>query len=175
LIKEQLRALPEQGLGYGLLRYLHAPTAAQLARFAVPQIGFNYLGRFAAPGTTDWGPAPEPLGPGAGDMPLAHCIEINAVTLEGAAGPELSAHWSWAPALVSEAEIVDLAQCWWRAWEGFVGHAAQPRAGGRTPSDLALVSLSQGEIERLESKYPQIEDILPLAPLQEGLLFHALY
>jgi NRPS condensation-like uncharacterized protein len=38
-----------------------------------------------------------------------------------------------------------------------------------------LVSLSQAEIEGLESTYPQIEDVLPLAPLQEGLLFHALY
>src|SRR5207253_6121287 len=42
-------------------------------------------------------------------------------------------------------------------------------------SDLPLVGLSQDEIERLEIKYPQIEDVLPLAPLQEGLLFHALY
>ena len=40
---------------------------------------------------------------------------------------------------------------------------------------LPLVSLSQGEIERLEREYPQIEDMLPLSPLQEGLLFHALY
>ena len=36
-------------------------------------------------------------------------------------------------------------------------------------------ALSQDEIERIESKYPHIEDILPLSPLQEGLLFHALY
>ena len=53
--------------------------------------------------------------------------------------------------------------------------SAQPGAGGRTPSDLALVELTQGEIERLESHYQRIEDILPLSPLQEGLLFHALY
>ena len=38
-----------------------------------------------------------------------------------------------------------------------------------------MIALSQAEIERLESAYPQIEDILPLSRLQEGLLFHALY
>ena len=36
-------------------------------------------------------------------------------------------------------------------------------------------ALTQSEIERLESKYPQWEELLPLSPLQEGLLFHALY
>ena len=41
--------------------------------------------------------------------------------------------------------------------------------------DLPLVALSAAEIERLEGSYPQIEDILPLSPLQEGLLFHALF
>ena len=35
--------------------------------------------------------------------------------------------------------------------------------------------LTQGEIEALERRHRQIEDVLPLAPLQEGLLFHALY
>ena len=69
----------------------------------------------------------------------------------------------------------DLAQCWFAALEALVRHAAAPAAGGRTPCDLPLVSLSQAEIEGLESTYPQIEDVLPLAPLQEGLLFHALY
>ena len=49
-IKEQLRALPTNGLGYGLLRYLNRETAPQLAEFTAPQIGFNYLGRVAAAG-----------------------------------------------------------------------------------------------------------------------------
>src|SRR5271156_2455633 len=60
-------------------------------------------------------------------------------------------------------------RCWMRR------RAALPAAGGRTPSDLPLVDLSQAEIERLESHYPRIEDVLPLSPLQEGLLFHALF
>src|SRR5262249_11828096 len=38
-----------------------------------------------------------------------------------------------------------------------------------------LVSLPPAEIEWLERHYPQIEEILPLSPLQEGLLFHSLF
>src|SRR6185295_1968655 len=34
---------------------------------------------------------------------------------------------------------------------------------------------TQDEIAWLESRYARIEDMLPLSPLQEGLLFHALY
>ncbi|WP_254406673.1 condensation domain-containing protein, partial [Streptomyces sp. AC627_RSS907] len=55
-VKEQLRAVPRQGTGYGLL-YAQAPSGAQVA--------FNYLGRFdgAAPGgdpvAGSWTPAPE--------------------------------------------------------------------------------------------------------------------
>ncbi|MEU1091637.1 condensation domain-containing protein, partial [Streptomyces sp. NPDC005892] len=46
-VKEQLRAVPDQGLGFGLLRYLNPGTAAVLAGAASPMVGFNYLGRFA--------------------------------------------------------------------------------------------------------------------------------
>ncbi len=46
-VKEQLRAVPGRGLGYGALRHLAGPDAplGQPGR-AVPQISFNYLGRF---------------------------------------------------------------------------------------------------------------------------------
>ncbi len=177
-IKEQLRAIRDNGLGYGLLRYLNDETGAQLAEFAPPQIAFNYLGRFAAPGSADWAPAVEgdALG-GGGDpaMALSHVLEVNALTLDGADGPVLSANWRFAPALLSQGEVHELARSWFHVLEALVRHVDSPDAGGRTPSDLPLIALTQGEIERLERAYPQIDDILPLSPLQEGLLFHALY
>ena len=178
LIKEQLRALPDNGLGYGLLRYLNRETAPQLAGHAAPQLGFNYLGRFAAAEGADWAASGEGMTLGGGGDPamaLAHAIEVNALTRDGADGATLTASWTYAPALLTEEEVHDLAQRWFRALAALVRHAEQPNAGGRTPSDLPLVALSQDEIEGLERQYPQLEDVLPLSPLQEGLLFHALY
>ncbi|HEV3151778.1 MAG TPA: amino acid adenylation domain-containing protein, partial [Acidobacteriaceae bacterium] len=176
IIKEQLHAVADNGLGYGLLRYLNAQTALQLACLPTPQIGFNYLGRFPAAGSADWAAA-ETVKLGCGDaaMPLAHCIEVNALTIDEADGPTLAATWSWATALFSDEEARDLAHGWFRALEALVRHAEQPGAGGRSPCDLPLLALSQAEIERLENKYPQMEDLLPLSALQEGLLFHSLY
>src|SRR5262249_25087305 len=142
-VNEQLRALPHNGLGYGLLRYLNPQTAGELAQLPVPQIGFNYLGRFpgrfaAADGTTEFASAPEavPLGGGAPALARAHAVEINAVKLDGAGGPELSVTWTWAPSCISEAAIRELAQGWFRALETLAQHVEQPHAGGRTPSDL---------------------------------------
>ena len=177
MIKEQLHAVGDHGLGHGLLRYLNAQTAVHLAGFPTPQIGFNYLGRFPAAGSADWVAAGETVMLGGGDpgMPLAHCIEVNALTEDAADGAILRTTWSWASALFRDEEVRDLAQGWYRALEALVRHAERPRAGGRSPCDLPLLALSQAEIERLESKYPQIEDMLPLSALQEGLLFHALY
>ncbi len=55
--------------------------------------------------------------------------------------------------------------------------AVQPlqQAAPALPDVKSLVSLSQSDLERFERRYAGIEDILPLSPLQEGLLFHALY
>ncbi|MCC9187080.1 condensation domain-containing protein, partial [Mycolicibacterium mageritense] len=43
--------------------------------------------------------------------------------------------------------------------------------GGLTPSDIAPAQLSQQEIDELQQQYP-VADVLPLTPLQQGLLFH---
>ncbi|HEU4769164.1 MAG TPA: amino acid adenylation domain-containing protein, partial [Pyrinomonadaceae bacterium] len=46
-IKQQLRAIPNHGIGYGLLRYLNDDTELvhEMRRLPVPQISFNYLGQ----------------------------------------------------------------------------------------------------------------------------------
>ena len=45
-VKDQLRAVPRNGLSYGALRYLSATPRPDLV--VTPQILFNYLGRFTA-------------------------------------------------------------------------------------------------------------------------------
>ncbi|WP_433856832.1 amino acid adenylation domain-containing protein [Streptomyces kronopolitis] len=175
-IKEQLRAIPDHGIGYGLLRYLNPQTSALLARHPRPQIGFNYMGRFGASGTADWSLAGGGAAIGtaaAPDMPLPHVLEVTPVTEDRPDGPHLVADWLWAAEILPDRDARDIARTWFRALELLVAHAARPGAGGRVPSDLPLVSLSQKELDSYETQLSAtgLADVLPLAPLQKGLLF----
>ncbi|MFE2282281.1 amino acid adenylation domain-containing protein [Streptomyces sp. NPDC059454] len=157
-VKEQLRAVPGKGLGHGLLRRLNPRTAEILAPLARPQIKFNYLGRFASRDqeAADWATAPGTAGIGGGrdaGMPLTHVVELNAITRDGEDGPELLASWTWARELLTEQEVRELAQAWFRALRALVDHAAEDTAGGFTPSDVALAMLNQSDIDRLEAEW----------------------
>ena len=193
-VKERLRAVPDRGVGYGVLRHLDPRTGPELARLAAPQLGFNYLGRMAAAEEADWGATAEsgslagegggdPGGPGAQQaeehaelsLPGGHLIDVNSVTVDGPDGPVLSAQWSWAASLFRPAEVRELAELWFSALDALVAHASTEGAGGRTPSDLPLVGLQQEEVEQLERDHPGLTDVLPLTPLQQGLVFHSLF
>ncbi|MEV8015621.1 non-ribosomal peptide synthase/polyketide synthase [Streptomyces sp. NPDC086554] len=158
--KEQLRTVPGQGLGHGLLRYLNAETAPVLAALPVPQIGFNYLGRFDGSGQpADWGLAPEAAtADGAGippgtAMPLRNPLAVNAMTRPGPEGPELRAVWTWPDGLLTEAEVSAIADAWVRALTVMARHVERADAGGATASDFDLVSLDQSEIEAFEDEF----------------------
>ncbi|MFC6022917.1 condensation domain-containing protein, partial [Plantactinospora solaniradicis] len=90
-IKELLRAVPGDGLGYGLLRYLNPDTAAQLAALPSAQIGFNYLGRFGSREQA-WQLAGESgLGEGTDDRsPALHAVEAEGVVHDLPDGPQLT-------------------------------------------------------------------------------------
>ncbi|HEX6639742.1 MAG TPA: amino acid adenylation domain-containing protein, partial [Thermoanaerobaculia bacterium] len=166
-VKEQLRVTPRHGLGYGLLRHLHPPSAARLASLPRPQLTFNYLGRFSADSVLRGNMHPA--------TPLAHFVEVNAWTVDGPHGPSLSATWNWAPRHLDESAVRALVSHWQRALEAIARCAEDASSIGHTPSDFPLVSLTQAQIDRLEAVCPGLEDILPLSPLQEGLEFHGLY
>ncbi|GHH24533.1 non-ribosomal peptide synthetase [Streptomyces rubradiris] len=112
-----LRALPANGLGYGVLRYLDPQNAPRLAELPAPQVLFNYLGR--VPVTDEerpWLPLRDDTAPGtAGALPPSHPLQVNAVTQDGPDGPRLVAHWSWAGALLTEDEVRELGQAWFEA------------------------------------------------------------
>jgi amino acid adenylation domain-containing protein/thioester reductase-like protein/non-ribosomal peptide synthase protein (TIGR01720 family) len=173
--KEQLRALPDP-LTYGVLRYLN--TEVDLYG-SDPAIGFNYLGRLggAAAEVSDdvWRICQEgfsvTVAATAVPMPLTHTVALNAGTLDTDTGPHLHANWTWAPSAVDHAQITRLSRLWFDALAGICAHVRRG-GGGLTPSDIAPARLSQRQIDELEQQY-QIADVLPLTPLQHGLLFHA--
>ncbi|MCF3124884.1 amino acid adenylation domain-containing protein, partial [Streptomyces arenae] len=154
-VKEQLRAVPRKGRGYGQLRHLDPESAAALAGAATPQIGFNYLGRVRVDaGAERWGGAPEDVRVASADprMPCAHALEVGAITHDTPAGPRLRATLTWPDGLLDERRVQALADLWLAALGSLVRHAADPAAGGHTPSDLALVDLTQDEIDELEAE-----------------------
>ena len=173
--KEQLRALPD-GLTYGLLRYLN--TDVELAG-SDPVIGFNYLGRLgaAAAELSDdfWRITPEGLSltgaAAAIPMSLTHTVELNAGTADTDIGPQLHANWTWAQSAANHQQVDRLSRLW---FEALAGICALVRAGGGglTPSDVSPARLSQPQLDELCRRY-EIADVLPLTPLQQGLLFHA--
>ncbi|MDI9894478.1 non-ribosomal peptide synthase/polyketide synthase [Rhodococcus sp. IEGM 1381] len=154
-VKEQLRAVPRRGAGYGLLRYLDERGRAALGGVPAPHFGFNYLGRFTAPAVSEWqiaegrsGPAPA-----APNTPLAHVVELNAAVNHTALGHQLSVTWTWASRLVDETAVRELAADWFAAIEGIVNYAENGAYVGLTPSDVSLVDLSQDEIEDFEDLF----------------------
>ncbi|EME22130.1 non-ribosomal peptide synthetase [Rhodococcus triatomae BKS 15-14] len=179
-VKEQLLAIPDSGVGYGLLRYLDPEAGRELAGHPAPQITFNYLGRFATDlaaggADADWTPAGEVDMQRVQDrdMPLASALDVNAVTTMRGERPVLRATWAFPAGVLTAAEVTEIAGLWTSALAALARHVAGPDAGGLTPSDLDLVDLRQPAIDRIEARHPGLQDIWPLTPLQSGLLYHA--
>ncbi|MER7707475.1 amino acid adenylation domain-containing protein [Kitasatospora sp. NPDC097605] len=176
-VKENVRAVPDGGLGYGMLRHLNPATAPVLAALPTAEVGFNYLGRFSS--RPDGDPEPWQLtgtvgGSAERDTPLRHAVEVDAVLLDSPDGPELRLTVTWAGRILGDAEAESLGRAWLDLLSGLAAHAAVPGAGGHTPGDFSLVELTQPDVEEIEAAVPGLADIWPLSPLQEGLLFHAM-
>lgn len=176
--KEQLRSLPE-GMTYGLLRYLNSDVDLTGAE---PTVGFNYLGRLGSAGAVRpeshdqlWQVSPDTAEVAAAvtalPMPLAHTVELNASTTETEDGPSLCAAWTWAPSVLDEVQAARLSRLWFDALAGICAHV-RSGGGGLTPSDIVPARLTQHELDDLARDHA-IDDVLPLTPLQHGLLFQA--
>ena len=156
------------------------PERRRRPRGSDPPIGFNYLGRLGAAAVQAsgdlWWIGPDGMSmtgaAAAVPMPLAHTLELNAGrTVDTETGPHLHANWTWAPSALDHAAVTRLSQLWFEPLTGICAHV-RSGGGGLTPSDIAPARLSQQQIDELQQQH-RIADILPLTPLQQGLLFHA--
>ncbi len=184
-VKEQLRAVPQRGMSFGLLRHLRGD--ARLASLPAPQVAFNYLGQLdpVLGGDSLFAPAAEPAGePESPRRRRDHRLTVNAFVQEG----ELQVGFGYAGGAEGPLRpwAERLAVAYLERLRALVAHCAAAVAAGKTgatPSDfpLAASALDQPALDGVlaacagASVQAAIEDLYPLSPLQEGLLFHSLY
>ncbi|GAC1419702.1 MAG: hypothetical protein NVSMB6_21620 [Burkholderiaceae bacterium] len=147
-VKEQLRAVPDNGIGYGLLRHLaRVPLAAPSAS---PAVAFNYLGQIDQALQSDalLAMAPEPAGAshGAGNL-RSFEVNINAVISDGA----LQVSFAYSRARFRESSIAALGALYQRHLCALIAHCTgnADDHGAYTPSDFALAELDQDELDAL--------------------------
>ncbi len=170
-IKEQLRQVPDKGLGYGVLRYLKEEPA--LVGGAYPQATFNYLGQLdrSLQGDGAWRLAKENAGQARAPQSKRRTwIEVVAWVQDG----QLRFDWNYSREIHSEAEMHALRASFQAQLEALIEHCASG-VRGATPSDFPLAELSQAQLDGLPVATDQLADIYPLSPLQQGMLFHSLY
>ncbi|TDF82586.1 non-ribosomal peptide synthetase [Pseudomonas sp. H9] len=168
-VKEQLRAVPDKGIGYGVLRYLGgAPLPAQTG------ILFNYLGQLDqqfnddalfAPASEGSGRAQDPL------APLASALSLEGQVYEG----ELLLEWRFCAETYNASTIDRLAESFALKLQALLDHCLTPGLAEVTPSDFPLARLDQPQLDALALDWASVEDLYPLSPLQQGMLFHSLY
>jgi non-ribosomal peptide synthase protein (TIGR01720 family) len=152
-VKEHLRIIPHNGIGYGLLRYLSTDeeSAGQFGRMPHPEVSFNYLGQFQeAQSDNDLFRA---VSHARGSMrspkdARRHLLDVNAIVTGG----QLQVVWSYSSEIHREATIDGLTQDFLSSLRSLIEHCKSPGARGYTPSDFPLVNLNQKQLEKIFAK-----------------------
>ena len=174
-VKQQLRQIPDKGFGYGLIKHLKndGDFGASLEALENSQISFNYLGQ------TDnsfsegefFQLASETPGSERNENEIQpYALDVFAIVVQGKmqfgfrySGDNLDVQFVEALAQQFEARLLEI-----------LTHCLDPQNFGFVPADFNSTPLSQIQIDELCQRYPALDDIYALSPLQHGMMFHAL-
>ncbi|WP_392534069.1 amino acid adenylation domain-containing protein [Nostoc sp. C117] len=152
LVKEQLRRIPNRGIGYGVLRYLQPDETIRTKLQALPQaqVSFNYLGQFDRVLN-----ASAVLGL-AKEMKAAQSLLNQRSHLLGISGfiraERLEMTWAYSEKIHKKETIERLAFGFMEALRSLITHCQSPDAIGHTPSDFSAAKLSQKQLDKFLSK-----------------------
>jgi amino acid adenylation domain-containing protein/non-ribosomal peptide synthase protein (TIGR01720 family) len=158
VIKERLRAIPNRGIGYGLLRYLsrNEEIVERLRAAPHPEVSFNYLGQFdqALPETSPFRPAGESIG----TLQSPRGERSHSLYFSGSvAGGQLHLTCIYSRNLYRRATIEELTGNIAEALRSIITHCQSAEAGGFTPSDFKLARLDERKLDRISSLLNEID------------------
>ncbi|MEG3939648.1 amino acid adenylation domain-containing protein [Microcoleus sp. S36b_A3] len=142
LVKEQLRAVPNRGIGFGVLRYLNEETAKKNSNLPLTEVSFNYLGQFdqVLPKASLLMLSSEPSGPLRSPRGnRRYLLEINGFIASG----KLQLDWTYSENIHRRESIENLATGFIESLRSLIKYCQSPDAGGCTPSDFAEFKWSQ--------------------------------
>ncbi|MDZ7307314.1 MAG: amino acid adenylation domain-containing protein [candidate division KSB1 bacterium] len=147
-VKEQLRRVPQHGIGFGILRYLgEAAVREQLAALPQPEISFNYLGQIdqALPATDALAAAVESRGPERDpNGRRSHLLEVTGIVRGG----QLHVAWTYSRACHRADTIAWLSQVYLEELRALIAGARTAEAA-YTPSDFPMAKLDQKSLEKV--------------------------
>jgi amino acid adenylation domain-containing protein/non-ribosomal peptide synthase protein (TIGR01720 family) len=169
-VKEQLRAVPNNGIGYGVLRQL--ANDAELTA-GEPEILFNYLGQLDQTVDADgaFRVAAESTGSAHGDgLRRSAKLGLNGKV----AGGELVFAVDYSDAQYRAETMAELAACIEDGLRAVIEHCLTIGRGAHTPSDFPLASVTQEQLDGWQQRYSAIENLYPATAMQQAMYFHGL-
>ncbi|HYD78841.1 MAG TPA: non-ribosomal peptide synthase/polyketide synthase [Paucimonas sp.] len=144
-VKEQLRAIPNKGIGWGVLETLEDEEARAAVRaLPQPQVSFNYLGQLDAGFGDLFRLAREDAGESFGSLShRSHWLAVNGHV----ANDMLAMSWTYSPAIHTQEQIRQLAHAYRDALEAVIDHCLRTD-GDVTPSDFPDIDIGQADLDR---------------------------
>ena len=150
-IKEQLRGVPNRGIGYGILHYLGDQETNGWQQQPQAEVRFNYLGQTdqALQQSSLFAPAQESTEPGRSPQgPRPYLLDVGGIV----AGGQLHINWTYSKTIHRQTTIEILAENYIQALRSLITHCQSPDAGGYTPSDFSEANLDQQELDQFLTK-----------------------
>jgi non-ribosomal peptide synthase protein (TIGR01720 family) len=150
LVKEQVRALPNRGANFGLLRYLCSKQHVKQAVVSLPrpEVSFNYIGQIDHVAGDYLSIAPNQtvthLGRDLGGM-RSHLIAVNGALLAG----QLTFNWTFSTSVHRTATIEQLATSFIATLKELSATTETANASNYSPADFPDAGLSSEELETL--------------------------
>ncbi len=165
--KEEMRKIPNGGIGYGVLGYL----GSSLNIHQHPEVVFNFLGRQNTGDSNVSYVSKNTIHPSS---ERHYVLEINALIKNDI----LELTWIYGTQVFSNEIIENLIQAFENNLKTIIAHCLETKKT-YTSSDFPSIEMDQKEIDvLLNGEFPvideTIEEIHPLNTLQKGILFHTL-
>jgi iturin family lipopeptide synthetase A len=168
-VKQILKSVPNNGIDYLLQRYLNATESTGEVRSS--GISFNYLGQFDA--DTD-GNSFQIANELTGDEVSKNKHRDYDWDISGIVrGGRLQMNLMFSRQQYKKETITSFMIFYKEQLTALIDYCSTYESTELGPSDLSYKELSVAQLLELQQQY-SVQDVYPMSPMQEGMLFHAL-